>query len=116
MSSRDVELTPAAFQVLLALAAGESHGYAVMKFVEDLSEGLDRLPAGTLYRTIGRLVADGLAEETAGADPSAAHDARRRYYRLTGTGRQAAVAQAERLSRMVVAARDAGLLGRATAS
>jgi DNA-binding PadR family transcriptional regulator len=110
MPSHDVELTPAAFQVLLALAAGESHGYAVMKYVESLSGGTQRLPAGTLYRTIGRLVADGLVEETAGEDPTAAHDARRRYYRLTTVGRQAAVAHARRLSRMVIASRGAGLL------
>ena len=87
MAVREVELTPAAFQVLLALAAGEGHGYAVMKYVEDLSDGSARIPAGTLYRTIARLLANGLVEEAGGGDPTAAHDARRRYYRLTSAGK-----------------------------
>ena len=110
MSAQEVELTPAAFQVLLALAAGEGHGYAVMKYVEALSEGEERIPAGTLYRTIARLLADGMVEEAASDDPGAAHDARRRYYRLTGVGREVAGAHAARLSRLVSASRDAGLL------
>jgi DNA-binding PadR family transcriptional regulator len=103
-------LTPAAFQVLLALAAGEAHGYAVMRFVEQLTAGTVRLGPGTLYRTIGRLLADGLVEEVEGGDPAAPHDARRRYYRLTAQGRQAARAEAALLARMVAAATEAGLL------
>jgi DNA-binding PadR family transcriptional regulator len=103
-------LTPAAFQVLLALAAGEAHGYAVMRFVEQLTAGSVRLGPGTLYRTIGRLLADGLVEEVEGGDPTAPHDARRRYYRLTPQGRQAAQAEAALLQRLVAAATQAGLL------
>lgn len=109
-SSNDIELTPAAFQVLLALAAGDGHGYGVMKFVEDLTGGVVRLPAGTLYRTIGRLVADGLVEETGEGDHSAPHDARRRYYRITPLGRQVAAQQAQLLERMVTVADQIGLL------
>jgi DNA-binding PadR family transcriptional regulator len=103
-------LTPAAFQVLLALAAGEAHGYAVMRFVEQVTGGTVRLGPGTLYRTIGRLLADGLVEEVEGGDPTAPHDARRRYYRLTAQGRRAARAEAAQLARMVAAATEAGLL------
>jgi DNA-binding PadR family transcriptional regulator len=103
-------LTPAAFQVLLALAAGHGHGYAVMRFVEQLTAGSVRLGPGTLYRTISRLLADGLVEEVAGGDPAAPHDARRRYYRLTSLGRQAAEAEAAQLGRLVTAAARAGLL------
>jgi DNA-binding PadR family transcriptional regulator len=103
-------LTPAAFQVLLALAAGEAHGYAVMRFVEQVTGGVVRLGPGTLYRTISRLVADGLVEEAEGADPAAPHDARRRYYRLTPLGRQAAQAEAVLLGRLVAAAAQADLL------
>jgi DNA-binding PadR family transcriptional regulator len=103
-------LTPAAFQVLLALAAGHAHGYAVMQFVEQLTAGTVRLGPGTLYRTIGRLLADGLVEEAEGGDPAAPHDARRRYYRLTPLGRQAATAEAAQLDRLVTAAAQAGLL------
>jgi DNA-binding PadR family transcriptional regulator len=103
-------LTPAAFQVLLALAAGEAHGYAVMRFVEQVTAGSVRLGPGTLYRTIGRLLADGLVEEVEGGDPAAPHDARRRYYRLTPLGRQAAKTEAAQLERLVAAATQAGLL------
>ena len=103
-------LTPAAFQVLLALAAGEAHGYAVMRFVEEVTDATVRLGPGTLYRTIGRLLADGLVEEVEGGDPAAPHDARRRYYRLTPLGLEAATAEAALLQRLVAAAAQAGLL------
>jgi DNA-binding PadR family transcriptional regulator len=103
-------LTPAAFQVLLALAAGNAHGYAVMRFVERLTDGGVRLGPGTLYRTIGRLLADGLVEEVEGGEPDAPHDARRRYYRLTEAGRRAAMAEAELIGRLASAAVEAGLL------
>ena len=104
------ELTSAAFHVLVALASGQAHGYAVMRFVEQVSAGSVRLGPGTLYRTIGRLLADGLVEEVEGGDPAAPHDARRRYYRLTPLGRQAAKAEAAQLERLVAAATEAGLL------
>ena len=104
-------LTPAAFQVLLALAGGAGHGYGVMTFVEQTSGGTVRLGPGTLYRTLARLVADGLVTETEGADPEAPHDARRRYYELTALGREAVRREAELLSAFVEAARTAGLLG-----
>jgi DNA-binding PadR family transcriptional regulator len=103
-------LTPAAFQVLLALAAGQAHGYAVMRFVEQVTAGSVRLGPGTLYRTIGRLLADGLVEEAEGGDPAAPHDARRRYYRLTPLGLEAARAEAALLERLVAAATEAGLV------
>ncbi len=105
-----LEVTPAAFQVLVALAAGEAHGYAVMRFVQQLTGGAVRLAPGTLYRTMARLVADGLVEETEQTDPRAPHDARRRYYRLTRLGRRAAREEASMLSRLVAAAESAGLL------
>ena len=103
-------LTPAAFQVLLALAAGQAHGYAVMRFVEQVSDATVRLGPGTLYRTIARLLAEGLVEEVEGGDPAAPHDARRRYYRLTPLGHRAAQAEAALLQRLVAAATQAGLL------
>jgi DNA-binding PadR family transcriptional regulator len=103
-------LTPAGFQVLLALAAGHSHGYAVMGFVEQVTDGAVRLGPGTLYRTIARLVSDGLVTETSGGDPEAPHDSRRRYYALTPRGRDAAAAEATLLARLADAASAAGLL------
>jgi DNA-binding PadR family transcriptional regulator len=103
-------LTPAAFQVLLALAAGQAHGYAVMRYLEQVTAGTVRLGPGTLYRTIGRLLADDLVEEVESGDPHAPHDARRRYYQLTPQGRQAAKAEAAQLQRLMAAATQAGLL------
>ena len=80
-------LTPAAFQILLALAGGERHGYGIMQEVLALTGGAVRLGPGTLYGTIGRLLAAGLiAEVTERPDP-ALDDERRRYYRLTPAGR-----------------------------
>ena len=102
-------LTQAGFLVLLALASGEAHGYAVMGFVEKTTEGQVRLPPGTLYRTIARLLADGLVEEIEGQDPDAPHDARRRYYRLSARGLQAAKSEAKLLARLSAAAGQAGL-------
>lgn len=105
-------VTPAAFQVLLALAGGHAHGYRIMGFVAELTGGSVQLGPGTLYRTIARLVADGLAEEAAGGDDSEApHDARRRYYRLTERGWQVARDEAELLARLVHASAESGLLG-----
>jgi DNA-binding PadR family transcriptional regulator len=103
-------LTTAGFQVLLALASGHSHGYAVMGFVDQLTDGQVRLGPGTLYRTLARLVADELVSESEVSDPSAPHDARRRYYQLTPLGAQAVREEAELLARLVDGARTAGLL------
>lgn len=103
-------LTPAAFQVLLVLAAGEAHGYAVMREVEELTDGTVRLGPGTLYRTIARLLADGLIEEGDGSDPDAPHDARRRRYRLTPLGREVGENEALLLARVVERAHRVGLI------
>jgi len=103
-------ITTAGFQVLLALASGHSHGYAVMGFVDQLTEGQVRLGPGTLYRTLARLVADELVSETETSDPNAPHDARRRYYQLTSLGERAVREEAELMARMVDAAQTAGLL------
>ena len=108
----DIPLTPAALHVLLSLAPGPRHGYAVMQDVDALTDGAVRLGPGTLYRTIGRLVADGLIEETGGSDPDAPHDARRRRYQLTPLGRAIATREAEAMARVVERARAAGLLRR----
>ncbi|MEV1172930.1 helix-turn-helix transcriptional regulator [Nonomuraea sp. NPDC049784] len=103
-------LTTAGFHVLLALASGSGHGYAVMRFVEEVSGGAVKLGPGTLYRTINRLEADGLVEETDEGDPAAPHDARRRYYKLTPQGERVAREEAELMARLVTAAREAGLI------
>jgi DNA-binding PadR family transcriptional regulator len=103
-------LTTAGFQVPLALASGQSHGYAVMGFVDQLTDGRARLGPGTLYRTLARLVADELVRESGASDPTAPHDARRRYYELTPLGAKVVREEAELLARLVDAAHSAGLL------
>ena len=103
-------VTSAGFQVLLALASGHSHGYAVMGFVDQLSGGRTQLGPGTLYRTLARLVADDLVQESGITDPTAPHDARRRYYELTPLGASTVRDEAELLARLVDAAARAGVL------
>lgn len=103
-------LTPTSFDILLALLEGASHGYAVMRAVEARSGGETRLHAGTLYRTLSRLADAGLIEEVAPpADEEA--DERRRYYRVTAEGREAATTEARRLEQLLGAARAHGLIG-----
>ena len=103
-------LTPAAFHILLALADGEHHGYAIMQEVAALTEGKVTLGPGTLYRSIKTLLADGLIEETAERPDPALDDERRRYYRLTQRGRGLAETEAARLAALVRVARARQLL------
>jgi DNA-binding PadR family transcriptional regulator len=94
-------LTPSAYHILLALAGGEKHGYAVMQEVNRLSEGAVRLGPGTLYRSLKGLLDQGLIAES-GERPDPAHDdERRRYYRLTDFGQRVAQAETLRLTRLV---------------
>ncbi|GAA1962290.1 helix-turn-helix transcriptional regulator [Amycolatopsis minnesotensis] len=102
-------LTPAGFQVALALASGHAHGYGIMAFIAEVTDGAAQLGPGTLYRTLSRLAADGLVEETTDITDGAPHDARRRNYRLTGLGRRAAEREARQLSALLDAASAAGL-------
>ena len=91
-------LNPRAFYILLALASGESHGYAIAKVVEGATDGVVRLTAGTLYPLIRQMLADGwIAECGAGHDG----DPRRRMYRLTPWGTRIAQAEAIRLAQAV---------------
>ena len=105
-------LTPIAFDILLSLLAGEAHGYAIMRSVQERTGGTTSLHAGTLYRALSRLVKTGLIEEV--QDPSdAGGDERRRYYRVMSDGRRVAKAEARRLESQLGAARLHGLLGEA---
>jgi len=98
-------LTPAVFHILLALADGDKHGYAIMKDVETQTAGRLKLGPGTLYGTIKRLLAaDLIVEIDERADPEL-DDERRRYYRLTATGRKLAWEENQRLTLAVKAAR-----------
>ena len=109
MADRDpadvLPLTPALFHVLLSLADGQKHGYAVLKEVELRTSGAVCLSTGTLYGIIKRLLADGMIRESATGS-----DERRRAYRLTAFGRKVALAEAERLRDLVAAAQAKKLL------
>ncbi len=103
-------LTPAGFHILLALADGEKHGYAVMQEVAKRSQGKVRLGPGTLYGSIKRMLSEGLIVESDERPDPKLDDERRRYYRLTEFGQRVAEAEAERLAGLVDAARAKMLL------
>jgi DNA-binding PadR family transcriptional regulator len=99
-------LSPPMFQVMVALADDDRHGYAIMKEVETRTDGATRLTASTLYGIIKRLLADRLIVETTARVATPADDPRRRYYRLTSLGRRVALAEAERMERSAAIARS----------
>jgi DNA-binding PadR family transcriptional regulator len=105
-------LTSAEFHLLLALADGDKHGYAIMKEVARRTDSKVRLSAGTLYGLIRRQVSEGMIVETEERPVAALDDARRRYYRLTEFGRRVAIAEAERLEGVLELARLKKLLVR----
>ena len=101
-------LTPFAFQVLLALADGDRHGYAIIKEVEERSGGQVTLRTGTLYTLLQRLLDEQLITETEPPVPPAADkpdDSRRRYYRLSPLGDAVLRAEAQRLEALIGDAR-----------
>ena len=109
-------LTPGMFHVLIALADGEKHGYAVIKEVARRTGGEIRLSAGTLYTLIRRFVQDGVIAESAERPDPALDDERRRYYRLTGFGREVAQAEASRMESTLSMARAKNLIARTRTS
>lgn len=100
-------LTPIAFEILLALADEDRHGYAILMAVEARLKGKLPLRTGTLYRALARLVEDGFIEEI---DLVPGDDERRRVYRMTKRGRAIARAESERLADQVAAARSRKLI------
>jgi DNA-binding PadR family transcriptional regulator len=105
-----IPLTPAVFNILLALADGEKHGYAIMLEVEASTGGLVKMGPGTLYGSIKRMLEGGLiAEHDERPDPDL-DDQRRRYYCLTEIGRRVLRAEAERLFDQVSVSRAKGVL------
>jgi DNA-binding PadR family transcriptional regulator len=101
-------LPPATFHILLAVLNGERHGYAIIQDVEARTEGELRMSAGTLYRSIARMVDQGLITEVT-KRRSLADDERRRYYRILPFGTAVARAEMRRLSQLVRIARASGL-------
>ena len=110
---RFLPLTSVVFEITLALAAGERHGYQIMQDVERRTDGTIVLHPGTLYRALGRLLDQGLIEELDERPAAGTDDERRRYYRLTPLGRAVAHAEIERLAGQVSAARRLFRGGRA---
>src|SRR5262245_50543100 len=100
MSNAQTPLTPAMFNVLLALAGEDLHGYAILKEVTEQTAGEVQLSTGTLYGIIKRLLVEGLIVEVR-RRPVENDDARRRYYHLTDAGREIAVAEARRMEKLV---------------
>jgi DNA-binding PadR family transcriptional regulator len=103
-------LSPAIFNILLALAGGEKHGYGIMQEIAAQSASSLRLGPGTLYGSIKRLLEDGLIEESDERPDPAHDDQRRRYYRLTEFGQRVAAAEAARLEELVRLAHSRRLL------
>jgi len=101
-------LPPATFHILLAVSGEERHGYAIIQDVEARTGGALRLSAGTLYRSIARMVEQGLIAETT-RRRTADDDERRRYYRITAFGTAVARAEMRRLTDLVRLARASGL-------
>jgi DNA-binding PadR family transcriptional regulator len=93
------------FNVLLALADGEKHGYAIMREVESLTTGQTTMGPGTLYGTLKRLLALSLIEESDERPDPSLDDQRRRYYRLTPLGQQVLAAEVQRLVDITALAR-----------
>lgn len=103
-------LSAVVFEILLALAGEDRHGYDIMREVERRTEERLSLYPGTLYRAVNRLLAEGLIEELEERPARPNDDERRRYYRLTRLGRNVAGAEARRLASQVRAARARNLL------
>jgi DNA-binding PadR family transcriptional regulator len=105
-------LTPAMFHVLVALADGDKHGYAILKDVKRRTDDRVKLSAGTLYAVIKRLLDDDMIVESDERPDPALDDERRRYFRLTPFGRQVAIAEAERMEQALSLARAKRLIGK----
>lgn len=102
-------LPAATFHILMALADDDRHGYAILQDIAARTDGAVKLGAGTLYRSIQRMLEQGLVTETRHRPPAAEDDERRRYYHLTEFGRAVARAEASRLAELVKLARASGL-------
>jgi DNA-binding PadR family transcriptional regulator len=98
-------ITTTMFSILIVLADGDKHGYAIMQAVNDMSDEPDRIGPTTLYRSIRQLENLGAIAEVA-QRPRENEDARRRYYRLTASGKETVIAEAQRLAALVKIARS----------
>jgi DNA-binding PadR family transcriptional regulator len=115
-ANASLPLAPAIFQILVALADQDRHGYAIMQDVAVRTGGRMKLSPGTLYGSIKRMLEDGLIVEVDERPDPDNDDERRRYYRLTSFGREVAEAEADRLTTLLRQARAAGLAPRRSTS
>lgn len=102
-----MDITPLTYEILLALADEDRHGYGMIKEIEE--RGGSAPSTGALYLALHRMAGEGLVEETSA--PADNDDARRRYYRITERGRRAAERESGRLAALVATARSKDLLG-----
>ena len=103
-------MRPIEFQILLSLAAGERHGYAIIQDVEERSGGAVTVETGTLYRGLQRLLEGELVRVVEPPPGAESDDERRRYYAITPSGKRAAADEARRMAALVDAARSARLI------
>ena len=103
-------LPPATFHILLSLAVEDRHGYAIIQDVATRTSGAVKLSAGTLYRSIQRMLEQDLLEELQTRPAPEDDDERRRYYRITPFGEAVARAEARRLTSLVKLAKATGLV------
>ena len=99
-------LSPTAFHVLVAMADGPRHGYAIAQEVEELTGGRILMGPGTLYGSLQRMTSAGLIEEAANPGDDGLHAKRRRYYRMTPLGSEALRSESERLLRAANVAQE----------
>ena len=104
-----IPLNPRDYLVLFSLTAQERHGYGIVKEVENHSAGSVRMDPSNLYRSLKRLINNGLVEESEPRSDENS-DERRRFYSLTSLGRDVVSAEAHRLSRLTDAARARDLI------
>jgi DNA-binding PadR family transcriptional regulator len=103
-------LTPAVLHILLALAAKESHGYGIMKKVQEDSQGKVKMGPGTLYGSLGRMIDAGFIRESDKKVDPEMDDERRVYYAITGLGRKALATELQRYDEVVALAKRKALL------
>ncbi len=103
-------LTQAVFHILLALADGEKHGYAIMQEIGEYTGGAVRMGPGTLYGSIQRMLKDGLIVEVQERAEPAPGEERRRYYALTGFGLRVLRAEVRRLEQLIHLAQSKQIL------
>jgi DNA-binding PadR family transcriptional regulator len=102
-------LPPVTFHILIALADADRHGYAIIQDVAARTRAEVKLGAGTLYRSIQRMLEQGLIREAEERPAPELDDERRRYYQITAFGSAVARAEAARLAQLLRLARKSGL-------